>query len=80
MLCLLTKNMHIHIVYIRHIVKLFFHVIKRFHPLGPNILLRTLFSNTPTLCSSHSVRDQVSNQYRTAGKLVVLYILISISF
>jgi hypothetical protein len=28
--------------------------------LGPNILLRTLFSNTLSLCSSLSVRDQVS--------------------
>jgi hypothetical protein len=27
--------------------------------LGPNILLRTLFSNTLSLCSSLSVRDQV---------------------
>jgi hypothetical protein len=29
--------------------------------LGPNILLRTLFSNTLSLCSSLSVRDQVSH-------------------
>jgi hypothetical protein len=27
--------------------------------LGPNILLSTLFSNTLSLCSSLSVRDQV---------------------
>jgi hypothetical protein len=27
--------------------------------LGPNILLNTLFSNTLSLCSSLSVRDQV---------------------
>jgi hypothetical protein len=29
--------------------------------LGPNILLITLFSNTLSLCSSLSVRDQVSH-------------------
>jgi hypothetical protein len=29
-------------------------------PLGPNILLSTLFSNTLSLCSSLSVRDQVA--------------------
>jgi Ca2+/Na+ antiporter len=43
---------------------------------GPNILLNTLFSNTPSLCSSLNVRDQVSQSYRTAGKIIVLYILI----
>jgi hypothetical protein len=31
--------------------------------LGPNILLSTLFSNTPNLCSSISVRDQVSHPH-----------------
>jgi hypothetical protein len=36
---------------------------------GPNILLRTLFSNTP------SVRDQVSHPYKTTGRIMVLYIL-----
>jgi hypothetical protein len=38
---------------------------------GPNILL-----NTHSLCSSLNVRDQVSHQYRTTGKIIVLYILI----
>jgi len=28
------------------------------------------------LCSSHSVRDQVSHPYKTVGKIIVLYILI----
>jgi hypothetical protein len=41
--------------------------------LGPNILLSTLFSNTLNLCSSLSVRDQVSHPYRTTGKIIVLY-------
>jgi hypothetical protein len=31
--------------------------------LGPNILLSTLFSNTLSLCSSLSVRDQISHPY-----------------
>jgi hypothetical protein len=33
--------------------------------LGPNIFLRTLFSNTLSLCSSLSARDQVSHPYKT---------------
>jgi hypothetical protein len=33
-------------------------------------------SNTPSLCSSLNVRDQVSHPYRTRGKIIVLYILI----
>jgi hypothetical protein len=41
--------------------------------LGPNILL---FSNTLNLCSSLSVRDQVSHPYKTTGKIIVSYILI----
>jgi len=43
---------------------------------GPNILLRTLFSNTLTLCLSLSVRDQVSHQYKTTAKTMIMYILI----
>jgi hypothetical protein len=41
-----------------------------------NILLNILFSNTFSLCSSLNVRNQVSQQYRTTGKIIVLYILI----
>ena len=44
--------------------------------LGPNILLSTLFSNTLSLRSSLSVSDQVSHPYKTAGKIIVLCILI----
>jgi hypothetical protein len=44
--------------------------------LGPNILLSTLFSNTLSLRSSLSVRDQVSHPYNTPGKTIALYILI----
>jgi hypothetical protein len=45
-------------------------------PLRPNILLSTLFSNILSRCSSFNVRDQVSHPYRTADKIIVLYILI----
>jgi hypothetical protein len=38
--------------------------------LGPNILLTTLFSNTPNLCSS----SNVSHPYKTINKITVLYI------
>jgi hypothetical protein len=44
--------------------------------LGPNILLSTLFSNTLSLCSSLSVRDQVSHPYKITGKIILLYTLI----
>jgi hypothetical protein len=40
---------------------------------GQNILLSTLFSNTLSLCSSLNIRDQVSQPYRTTGKIIVLY-------
>ena len=45
-------------------------------PLGPNTLLNTLFSNTRSLRSSLNVSDQVSQPYKTKGKIIVLYILI----
>jgi hypothetical protein len=41
-----------------------------------NISLRTLFSNTLSMCTSLNVRDQVSHPYRTTGKIIILYILI----
>jgi hypothetical protein len=37
--------------------------------LGPNNLLRTLFSNTLRLCSSLSVTDQVSHPHKTTGRI-----------
>jgi hypothetical protein len=43
--------------------------------LGPNIFLSTLFSNTFNLCSSLSVREQVSHPYKTTRKTVILYTL-----
>jgi hypothetical protein len=44
-------------------------------PFGPNILLRTLLSNTLSLCSSLNVRAKFSHPYRTTGNIIVLYIL-----
>jgi hypothetical protein len=46
--------------------------------LGPIIFLRTPFSNTLSLYSSLSVRDQVLHQYKTTGKIIVLYIVLYI--
>ena len=43
--------------------------------LGPNIFLSTLFSNTLSLCSSLSVSNQVPHPSKTAGTIIVLYIL-----
>jgi hypothetical protein len=45
-------------------------------PLGSNILLNTLFSNTLSLRSSLNASDQVSHLYKTTGGIIVLYILI----
>jgi len=36
--------------------------------LGPNILLKTLFSDTLSLHSSLNVNDQVSHPYKITGK------------
>jgi hypothetical protein len=44
--------------------------------LGTNILLNALFSKTFNLCSSLSMRNEVSHPYKTTGKIIVLYILI----
>ena len=44
---------------------------------GPNIILYTLFSNTPSLHSSLNVSDRVSHLYKTGKKSIVLHILIS---
>jgi hypothetical protein len=38
---------------------------------GLNTFLSTLFSNTPSLCFSVNVRDQVSGAYRTTGKIIL---------
>jgi hypothetical protein len=46
--------------------------------LGPNVFVSILFSNTVRLRSSLSVRGQVSDLYKTTGKLIVLYILVCI--
>jgi hypothetical protein len=38
--------------------------------LGPNILLSTLFSKTLSLHSSLNVSDQLSQPYKTTGKII----------
>ena len=48
----------------------FFHSPVTSSLLGENILLNTLFSNTPSLCSSLNVSDQVSHPYKTTGKII----------
>jgi len=56
------------------------HFIVTSSPLGPNIFLSTLFSNTLSLCFSLNVKDQASHPYKTTRKISVLYILIFIFF
>jgi hypothetical protein len=43
--------------------------------LGPSILFSSLFSHALSVCSSVGVRDQVSHQYKTTGKIIALYVL-----
>jgi tellurite resistance protein TehA-like permease len=43
--------------------------------LGQNIILSTLFLNILNLYSSLNVKNQVSHPYRTAGIIMLLYIL-----
>ena len=45
-------------------------------PLGTNIVISTLFTNTLSLRSSLNVGDQVSHPYKTTGRIIDLYILI----
>ena len=47
-------------------------------PLGPNILLSTLFSYALRLHSSLNMSDQVSQPYKTAGKIIFLRIYLQI--
>ena len=44
----------------------------------PNILLSTLFLNTPSPHYSLRVSKQVSHPYKTTGKIILLHILIFI--
>jgi hypothetical protein len=47
-------------------------------PLDPNIFLNTFFSSTLSIYSSLKVSDQVSHPYKSAEKVIVLYILMFI--
>ena len=58
----------------------FLHSLVTLSLLGPNILLCTLFSNTFSLRSSLTVSDQGSHLYKTADKIIVLYILMCYTF
>ena len=55
----------------------FLHSLYTSSHLDPHIL-NTLFWNTLSLRSSLNVSDQVSHSYKTAGKIIVLYVLIFI--
>jgi hypothetical protein len=44
-------------------------------PLGANILLSTLFSNTHSLCATLNVRDDVLRPHKTTSRIMVSYIL-----
>jgi len=54
----------------------FLHALVTSSLLGPNILLKTLLSNTHSLRSSLNVSDQISHPYKTTDKIIVFYILI----
>ena len=41
--------------------------------LGKNILFNTMFSNTLSFLFSRNVSDQVSQPYKTTGKIIVIY-------
>jgi hypothetical protein len=45
-------------------------------PLGPNIFLSILFSNTSSLCYSLNLRDQDSHSYKTTDIIIVLYVTV----
>jgi hypothetical protein len=59
---------------------LFFHSTVTPSLLGPNIPFSTLFSNIHNLRPSFNVSEQVSHPDKRTGKVIVLYILISIFF
>ena len=44
--------------------------------LGPNILLNALFSNTLSLHTSLIANHQVSQPYKTTGRILILYTFI----
>lgn len=46
-----------------------------FSHLGPKVIRNTLFLNTFSLYPSLNVRNQISHAYKTAAKIMLLYIL-----
>jgi hypothetical protein len=53
----------------------FLHSLITLFLLGPNLLLKPLFSKTLSVHYSLNVSDQVSQLYKTMGKIIVLRIL-----
>jgi len=48
--------------------------------LGAYIFLSIMLLETPNLLFSCRVRDQISHPYRTADKIIVLYVMIFMVF
>jgi hypothetical protein len=75
LLALISPNLHKWSVQIKQLL-----IINLLHPpatfsiLGPNIIFRTLFSDTLNMCFSLNVRDQFSQSYKTTGKIIILRI------
>jgi hypothetical protein len=57
----------------------FLHLPIAFTFLRPNIPFSTLFSNTLNLCSSLSVRDQVSHPHKTSQTAVFCILIFTVS-
>ena len=55
------------------------HFLNQYNPFryqGPDILLRTLFWNLHSLCSSCVwVRDQILHAHKTTGKIIILFLV-----
>jgi len=82
--CLIFLNLIIRIIFGEEYRSLssalctFLHSLLTSSLLGPNILLRALFSHTLKLLSSFNVSDQVPHPYKSTGKIIFLYILVSV--
>jgi hypothetical protein len=69
LITLIIKNMELYIMQ-------FSSASRHFIPLGSDIILGSVFSDTLNLYSSLNARDHVSHPYKTTGELIVFYILI----
>jgi len=57
------------------LLRSFFQTYITFSHLGPKVIRNTLFLDTFSLYPSLSVRNQISHAYKTAAKIMLLYIL-----